>query len=64
MVELSKLVKELDGMVDQYTGHMARGSATTFEHYKYLVGKIEGLLEARKLINDLISNIEKDDDDE
>ena len=64
MVELSKLVKELDGMVDQYTGHMARGSAATFEHYKYLVGKIEGLLEARKLINDLISNIEKDDDDE
>ena len=62
MVELSKLVKEIDIMVDNYTGHMARGSAITFEHYKYLVGKIEGLLEARKLINETISNIEKDDE--
>ena len=64
MDELYKLIKDLDVMVDEYTGHMARGSAVSFEHYKYLVGKIEGLLEARKLIKETISSIEKDDEND
>ena len=62
MAELSKLIKELDVMVDSYTGIMARNQATSFDHYKFLVGKIEGLLEAKKLINETISNEEKDDE--
>lgn len=62
MTALEHLVQELDKKALFLKDGISLGRATSFEDYKGTCGKIQGLLEARDLIKDLMQNMENSDD--
>lgn len=62
MTAFEHLVQELDKRALFLKDGLSLGRATSFEDYKGTCGKIQGLLEARDLIKDLMQNMEDSDD--
>jgi hypothetical protein len=62
-----KLLEVLNGKlaerIGDITGFVANGRCTSFEHYKELVGRVQGLAAAQLEINDLVRNIKESDDE-
>jgi len=46
------LIKKINEEIDVISYHLASGRATNFEEYQRLVGKIEGLVTARELLQE------------
>lgn len=58
--ELRKgLRKEMNNLADD----LSTGSAESFEQYRFMVGKIEGLALAERMILDVLERIERLDSD-
>ena len=62
MTALEHLVHQLEEKAKFLKDGVSLGRATSFEDYKGTCGKIQGLLEARDLIKDLMQNMETSDD--
>ena len=62
MTVLEHLVQELEQKALFLKDGISLGRANSFEEYKGTCGKIQGLLEARDLIKDLMQNMENSDD--
>lgn len=58
------LKKILQEEINNYSGDLARGQPTTYDEYKRLVGKIQGLELAMQYVTDLAKKATDDDDDE
>ena len=62
MTALEHLVHQLEEKASFLKDGISLGRAASFEEYKGTCGKIQGLLEARDLIKDLMQNMETSDD--
>ena len=62
MTALEHLVHQLEEKALFLKDGISQGRAASFEEYKGTCGKIQGLLEARDLIKDLMQNMETSDD--
>lgn len=62
MTALEHLVHQLEEKALFLKDGISLGRAASFEDYKGTCGKIQGLLEARDLIKDLMQNMETSDD--
>lgn len=62
MTALEHLVQQLEEKTLFLKDGISLGRAASFEEYKGTCGKIQGLLEARDLIKDLIHKMETSDE--
>lgn len=58
-----ELRKEIRKIMNDLADDVATGSADDYAAYQRMVGKIEGLAEAERLILDALSKIDQIDDD-
>lgn len=58
------LRKKLHEEISNYTGDLERGQPASYDEYKKLVGRIEGLRIAEKSLMELVKRVETDDDDD
>jgi hypothetical protein len=57
------LIKQLDDRVLQLQEALGAGYPQDFAEYKKVVGEIQGLLTARRIISDLQERLRESDDD-
>lgn len=63
--EFCRVLKlQLEEEINNYTGDLARGQPQTYDEYKRMVGRIQGLQLAIDRMTDLAKRAEHDDDDE
>lgn len=64
VVDFAKhLYKHLDEREQDLTDYLSTGGATSFEHYKQIVGEIQGIAYARSEIRSLLEKTHEDVED-
>lgn len=63
MDAMTLLTQQCDDEIAHLTRHIAEGKCATFDEYKYMSGRINGLTVARANIQALKQQLEQDDDE-
>lgn len=61
---LNHIIKELNTQISDLVDSAAAGNLTTFEEYKRLTGRIQGLQRAREIVAETLNHIERGDSDD
>ena len=61
---LNHIVNELNTQIGDLVTTAAAGNFTTFDEYKRLTGRIQGLQRAREVVSEVLAQIERGDNND